>query len=126
MKRNYRSGSMLVLICFFLGLADPALALRCGTRLVSTGQTRFEVRQNCGEPAFIESWEETRIKRDFRFSPELDSDSRRFTGYRSPLLVKETVRIDEWTYNFGPTMFLRYLRFENGILTDISTGDRGF
>jgi hypothetical protein len=39
---------------------------------------------------------------------------------------KEKVKIEEWTYNPGPTEFIRYLRFENGILTNISTGDKGF
>jgi hypothetical protein len=39
---------------------------------------------------------------------------------------KEKVKIEEWTYNPGPTDFIRYLRFENGILTNISTGDKGF
>lgn len=38
---------------------------------------------------------------------------------------KEKVKIDEWTYNRGPAEFIRYLRFENGILTNIATGDKG-
>ncbi|MFO7645376.1 MAG: DUF2845 domain-containing protein [Desulfosarcina sp.] len=126
MKINQQSRILCILTIIFLGFSDPSYAIRCGTKLVSTGETRFEVRHKCGEPDFVESWEEERIQRDFRFSPEFDSDSRRYTGHRSPFLVKETVRIEEWTYNFGPTMFLRYLRFENGVLTDISSGDRGF
>jgi len=39
---------------------------------------------------------------------------------------KEKVKIEEWTYNPGPTEFIRYLRFENGTLRNISTGDKGF
>jgi len=30
------------------------------------------------------------------------------------------------TFNFGPTRFIRYLTFENGILTEINTGKRGY
>ena len=32
----------------------------------------------------------------------------------NPLLVKEQVKIEEWTYNLGSTRFVRYLRVENG------------
>ena len=40
--------------------------------------------------------------------------------------MKEEVRIEEWTYNLGPTRFVRYLRFENGILDAIRNGDKGY
>ena len=40
-----------------LGLWAPSFALRCGTRLVSSGDTKFEVLQKCGEPDFVDSWE---------------------------------------------------------------------
>ncbi|MBW1954196.1 MAG: DUF2845 domain-containing protein [Deltaproteobacteria bacterium] len=29
-------------------------------------------------------------------------------------------------YNLGPNRFIRILRFENGRLVDITTGDRGY
>jgi hypothetical protein len=63
------------------------------------------------------------VKQDRR---DFDSESRRYTWYREPFLVKEQVKIEEWTYNLGTTRFVRYLRFENGILTEIRTGDKGF
>jgi hypothetical protein len=30
--------------------------------------------------------------------------------------VLQEVTVEEWTYNLGPTMFIRTLRFENGHL----------
>ena len=46
--------------------------------------------------------------------------------YREPYLAVEDILIEEWTYNLGPTRFIRYLIFENGRLVDIKTGDYGF
>jgi hypothetical protein len=116
----------LIIFVVVLGLSDASLAFRCGTRLVSEGDSKYEVVQKCGEPDYVESWEEDRIQRDFGLRREYDPEHRRYTWNREPFLVKEKVRIEEWTYNLGPTEFMRYLRFENGILTKISTGDKGF
>ena len=122
--RLYALSFFTVLILF--GLTDPCVAFRCGTELVDEGDTKYEVMHKCGEPDHIESWEEDRIQRDFGLRREYDTHTGRYNWYRAPFLVNEKVRIEEWTYNPGPTEFIRYLRFENGILTNISTGDKGF
>jgi len=33
---------------------------------------------------------------------------------------------DEWVYNLGPTSFIMYLIFTNGVLTRIESGDYGY
>jgi len=109
-----------------LGLPGASLAFRCGTKLVSEGDTKYEVVYKCGEPSYVEAWEEERVQRDFGLRREFDRRTRRYTWGREPLLAKEIVRIEEWTYNLGSTQFIRYLRFENGILTKMWTGDKGF
>ena len=43
-----------------------------------------------------------------------------------PYGIKETFDMEKWTYNFGPTQFIRYLFFEKGKLTKIELGKRGF
>ena len=125
-----KTHQMTALGCFTLfivfGLTYPCFAFRCGTELVDEGDTKYEVLHKCGEPSHIESWEEERIQRDYGLRREYDSRTGQYHWSRAPLLVKERVKIDEWTYNRGPTEFIRYLRFENGILTNISTGDKGF
>jgi hypothetical protein len=126
MKTNALKALSLITALIVFGLPDPSFAFRCGTELASEGDTKFEVSHKCGEPDYIESWEEDRIQRDFGLRREYDTRTGRHNWYREPFLVKEKVRIEEWTYNLGPTQFIRYLRFENGILTKISTGDKGF
>jgi len=126
MKSYRRYAWALIAAVVLLMLPDPSFAFRCGTRLVSEGDSKYEVIHKCGEPDYVESWEEERIQRDFGLRREYDPENRRYTWNREPFLVKEKVRIEEWTYNLGSTQFMRYLRFENGILTKISTGDKGF
>lgn len=126
MKTNGLHALSLITALMVFGLADLSFAFRCGTQLVSEGDTKFEVTHKCGKPDYIESWEEDRIQRDFGLRREYDTHTRRYNWYRAPFLVNEKVRIEEWTYNPGPTEFFRYLIFENGILTNISTGDKGF
>jgi hypothetical protein len=109
--------------CFVF--SDTSFALRCGTRLVSEGDTKAEVVYKCGEPGQVESWEEERIMRDYQ-EPLYQSRYREYLRYRDPFLVKEHVKIEEWTYNLGSSRLIRYLRFENGILRYIATGGYGY
>jgi len=82
---------------------------QCDSGELRTGISQYEILQRCGEPAFKDSREEELLT-------AVDEHDNR-------LIVK---RIDEWTYNFGPNKFLRILKFENGVLVDVETGDRGF
>jgi hypothetical protein len=34
--------------------------------------------------------------------------------------------IEEWTYNFGPTHFLLFIRLQRGRVTSMEYGDYGF
>ena len=101
----------------------------CGGRLISVGLTKYEVLNKCGEPNYKDYRYETRIKRDY-YRDLFPSDNfyryREREKYREPLFVDEEVLIEEWTYNLGPTRFIRYLIFENGRIVDILTGDYGF
>jgi hypothetical protein len=77
--------------------------------ILSIGDTKFEVLRKCGPPDFSES----------RDADELVI--RRFDRSR-----RTTIRIDEWTYNFGPRRFLLHLIFEDGRLKRMETGGYGF
>lgn len=76
---------------------------------IKNGLTQYEVLQRCGEPFYKDTRYEQRLV-------SMDKGLRRIVG----------IRVDEWTYNFGPTRFMRILRFENGKLVKIETGNRGF
>ena len=109
---------------FFL-FAAPSDVLsadfRCGNNIISIGARKSEVLRKCGEPASTETWEAVRYKGSLGSRPVLpDEDLSR------PFLVKELVTIEEWEYNLGPGQFIRYLRFENGRLIRITTGDYGY
>jgi hypothetical protein len=96
-----------VLVAAF-SLATPALALRCGSDLVHKGDHVIEVLNKCGEPVWRERWEDEIIERRF-----FDT------------LERQTVVMEEWLYDFGPTRLLHILRFRNSRLESIATGDRG-
>ncbi len=117
--------ALLIWATFFGGIGvGMASSFRCGTRIVSPGDTASEVIYKCGQPDHVETWEETRVSRDFYKNIPGDPDTPEF--YREPFLVKEYVRVEEWEYNLGPTQFIRYLRFENGRLRRITTGGYGY
>jgi len=111
----------LALLIFFNSV--PAHGFRCGTRVISVGDSKIKVLSECGEPTHVDMWEEERILRHFRRPNYLDEESEH---YREPLLVKQYVIIERWTYNLGTLKFIRYLRFENGILVKITTGEHGY
>jgi hypothetical protein len=73
------------------------------------GSTRIEVRIKCGDPDSKEVQKEEIIQR-------LEYDSER----------KFMVTTEEWSYNPGPNRFLRTLKFINGRLVNIRTGEYGY
>ncbi len=111
----------LVFLIFFNTL--PAHAFRCGTRLISVGDSKFRVLSECGDPTHIDIWEEERIFRDFHTPKYTDSENQH---YREFFVVKQQVTIERWTYNLGALKFIRYLTFENGSLVKIITGEHGY
>jgi len=107
-------------------LAAPSVVMAsdfsCGSKIITIGDRKYDVLRKCGEPSYVEVWEQVRIRRDFGF--------RLFeTGVgwdRWPLFLKEFITVEEWEYNLGSNRFIRYLRFENGRLIRITEGDYGY
>lgn len=113
------SGGWAMLLCGTLaawlpGLA-PADALRCGTRLVSEGDTRAQVEARCGAPADI-------TRRTRLAAPIIWRHGR---PYRVGDSAIEVV-VEEWTYNLGPQRFMRRVRFEDGVVVAVETLGYGF
>lgn len=81
---------------------------RCDFNSFSLGSTSAEIRAKCGVPDSQEQRYETVTEK--------------IAGGRRQV----SVSVDEWTFNLGPTKFMRILTFRNGVLVDISTGERGF
>lgn len=118
-----RSAALVVfaLLLFFFLAPIHAFAFRCGSRLVSIGETKADVLNKCGTPNWEDSWQEKRVQKTY------DTTYPTNGSYpRSSVVTVVYVTIDEWTYNFGPSYFMRTLRFENNRLVDIRSGDYGF
>jgi hypothetical protein len=87
--------------------------------LISIGDNPSEVLTVCGEPDAISHWEEgsgTYISQIYDYEND---------RYKAPQLIKGPILVERWTYNFGANRFIRYLRFENGKLIKIETGEKG-
>jgi hypothetical protein len=92
--------------------------LRCDGRLVSIGDTRSEVEQNCGEPDRLSRWQgndNTTVVRIFDYETE---------RYQAPVRVETPIETEIWIYELGPTRLVRTLHFENGRLIRIETGPK--
>jgi hypothetical protein len=95
----------------------PATAdsLRCGTRLVTDGDSAAKVRALCGEPTEISRSEILR-------RPVVWIGGTPY--YVSQDLVP--VPVESWIYNLGPQKLMRQLRFEDGVLVRIRTLGHGY
>jgi hypothetical protein len=93
-----------------LALADT---MRCGSKLISEGDTQDEVLQYCGEPA---EQRRTWIVRQPRF--EVGGQEYSFKG-------EEEVPVDLWTYDFGPNKLMRRVRMVAGKVDSIETLEHG-
>jgi hypothetical protein len=109
----------LAVLLITLSTAAADNSLRCSNRIVSVGATPAEVTDKCGEPVYVEQWEEGG---DSYISQLFDYETER---YLAPRLIKAPLRMERWTYDFGSNKFIRYLTFLNGELIKIVTGDKG-
>ncbi len=70
----------------------------CSGKIISEGVSQAEVSAKCGTPAQVDS----------RGS------------------FSDDVKIEIWTYNFGPNKFMERIRFEDGIVTRVEALGYGF
>lgn len=105
--------------------AGSALAdgMRCGSRLVSQGDSIGEVRSICGQPDATSQRKELRSVRRWVDGPCVNDRGTIRCGYLEERTVE--VVIDEWMYDFGPSALIRHLTFEQGLLLNVATGGYG-
>jgi hypothetical protein len=96
--------------------ASPAFAFRCGTKLVSKGDTRDQVAAKCGEPTDI-----VKMSSLFR-RPTIWANGRPY--YLGDDFVE--VQVQGWVYNLGPNKLMQKVIFEDGVVTDIETLGYGY
>ena len=95
----------------------PALAMadtfRCGSKIITEGDTIDKVLQYCGEPA---EQKRTWMRRQPRFE---------YGGQEIPFPGTEDVPVDLWTYDFGPNRLMRRVRFIAGKVDSVETLEHG-
>jgi hypothetical protein len=105
------------LAALLLTLAVPASAdgMRCGSRLVTTGDPRAKVRQFCGEPTDVQT-------RAILRRPTFNVGGRIYS-YGDGFVE---VPVEIWIYNLGPYKLMRQIRFVDGRVEDIETLGYGY
>lgn len=101
----------LLLLCF--AVVD-GFAFRCGSDLVTSGDTKMQVSTTCGKPT----------------SKETTCEGRHFTtGIDKNGKVKKSKKcenkVEIWYYNCGDSDYIYALTFENGVLKKESTEGKG-
>ena len=91
-----------------------ALAFRCGSGLISGGDTKTQVLVTCGKPTIRES---TCEGRQTSTSVEKNGKVKKHQ--------KCSRKVEVWHYNCGENDYIYALTFENGKLTDELTEGRG-
>ena len=97
------------LILFLSFSAGTALAFRCGSGLVSNGDTKTQGLMTCGKPT----------------AKEKSCENRQYTTTTNKNSRKCVKKLEVWRYNCGDNDFIYKLTFENGKLTDEATEGRG-
>ena len=117
---------LIGIIVFFILIAwaGTAQAMRCGSRLISEGDPGDKVVTECGQPTSVDGWEEERYDYFDRLPPA--NRYREFERYGNAYRVRAFIRVEIWTYNYGPSRFLDYVRLENGIVRKVYSGGYGY
>lgn len=127
MRKSLILSMVSIALLVFMLDAAPGYALRCGTEIVSSGDSAEHVIAKCGVPSEITVWDGL-VGKAYSLNPTSpDSNNREYgRGYSGESFSKPyPPTIENWTYNFGSTSFVRYLRFENGVLKRITRGGYG-
>jgi len=116
------SATLLAAASLLTSGSAAASGFRCPTtrRLIDLGDHLYDVLALCGPPTLAIQRQEERSVRRAVFTPRSSGRSVIVEASESV-----TVAIDDWTYDFGPHRFVRYLTFENGRLVSVTEGDYG-
>jgi Protein of unknown function (DUF2845) len=106
------TGIFLLFLALAWALPGPevlAASLSCESGIISTGDRSIDVLAKCGAPDSKESHQE-------ELGERLDDNTRQ----------KTFITVEEWTYNFGPTKFMRIVVLKNGVVVNIRLGNYGY
>jgi hypothetical protein len=104
----------LLLVLTLAPLAAQAEGMRCRNALITRGDNLLRVQHECGTPTYASQYVIYGFRPVFSGLPGVYADE------------SVPITVEEWTYNLGPTRFMRKLRFENGELVSIETLEYGY
>jgi len=103
-------------------------ALRCGSHLISKGDTQAKVLKYCGEPMQTKEWLGLRhgsyVNR--RAGLRVNGNEHYLNGRSYLSYGRSEVVVEDWVLNFGPHKLMRRIRFENGFVEKVETLGYGF
>jgi len=127
------SVTRLLFAAAVLLLAEPALAFRCKGKLVMEGDPKAKVLRFCGEPVSVQQRTIYRggiPRQDFDRRISLGAGDTEVGESQQELLIHNRsiveVIVEEWTYNFGPHRLMRVVRFENGLVAEVTRLGYGY
>lgn len=110
--------AIFVLAVLLVAIVTPAYAMRCGSNLVTQGDTKTDVIMLCGNPGQIEKLEMYKVIHQYH------SIGITGVGRRVDVVVPSTIEL--WTYNLGLHRLMRKLYFKDGRLKKIETLGYGY
>jgi hypothetical protein len=114
----------VTLAAALLAPAAQADGMYCGSRIVSRGDTLFQVRSVCGAPDDAQHRVETRTER--RRVRVACGRHQHPSGQCETTVEHSTdVVVDDWTYDLGRQRLVRFLTFIDGRLATVQTGGYG-
>jgi len=122
--------AFLLSLLSFLLFSTPAFAFRCQHSVIQLGDYKADVYELCGEPDSVERHIERRAAQNFSDGTQYFYNRGRklpngSINYGQGQYREIEVSVEEWVYNFGHSKLRKYLRFENGELTEIRNLGRG-
>jgi hypothetical protein len=107
--------------------ASPAEAMRCGNRIVSTGDHQAKVKALCGEPDQAES---RTVYRSGLPRQQLDVDVDGSAVVDRELLIHNRslveVEVEVWLFNRGPRRLMREVVFRDNKVIDVKILGYGY
>lgn len=95
-------------------VTDSLFAMRCGNRLIQKNDHISKIERYCNEPV------------SYQTSTAYVGRERYNYRYQRYFYEEVPIVIEEMTFNFGPSKFMRFVRLENGVVTRIKTLGYGY
>ena len=121
--------AFLALLLVFIAVPGIADGMRCGTKLVVSGDSKATVLAKCGEPMMKETLRVISKSKHFGHSTESGNidGSGEFAKEKGGfgITTETTEVVEQWTYDPGWGQFLKLVVFRAGKLESINNGERG-